>query len=179
MAAGEAGKELAVHLPPESALIRRLTHPETIEHEPGAVITVSGRRSVAKMYDEEEPQGPFSPVQLSRLDEALTMAGRETGIDFSVYVGELGEDTRTAAEALHESLGDAGADGVLIAVSPGERAVEIVTGTSAARRVTERAAKLAVMSMVAFFKGGDLIGGLLNGLRMLADQAGTARPAGA
>lgn len=174
MAAGEAGTELAVHLPPESALVTLRTHPEAIEHEPGSVITVSGRRSSAQMHDGDEPKGPFSPVQLSRLDEALTMAGRETGIDFSVYVGELGEDTRAAAEALHDSMGAMGTDAVLIAVSPGERAVEVVTGTAATRRVTERAAKLSVMSMVAFFKEGDLIGGLLNGLRMLADQAGSS-----
>jgi hypothetical protein len=30
-----------------------------------------------------------------------------------------------------------------------------------------------VMSMVASFKEGDLIGGLVSGLRMLCDQAGT------
>jgi hypothetical protein len=31
------------------------------------------------------------------------------------------------------------------------------------------------MSMVASFKEGDLLGGLLSGLRMLGDQAGARR----
>lgn len=179
MAAGENGGELAAHLPPESALVTLRAHPEMIEHEPGTVITVSGRRSAAKMYEDDQPEGPFGPVELSRLDEALTLASRDTGIDFSVYLGDLGEDTRAGAEALHESMGAAGDESVLIAVSPNERSVEVVTGSNAMRRVTERAAKLAVMSMVAFFREGDLIGGLLSGLRMLADQAGSARPVGA
>jgi hypothetical protein len=39
-------------------------------------------------------------------------------------------------------------------------------------RLPDRGAKLAVMSMVGSFREGDLVGGLLSGLRMLADQAG-------
>lgn len=172
MVTGESAGELEMNLPPESQAVALRTDLEPIE--PGAVITVSGRRSVAKLHTPPERYGPFSPMQLSRLDEALTLAGRETGIDFSIYLGELGQDSRAGAERLHDSIGPAGADAVLIAVSPGERVVEVVTGSSALRRVPERGAKLAVMSMVAFFKDGDLIGGLLSGLRMLADQAGSA-----
>lgn len=111
-------------------------------------------------------------MQLARLDEALTLSSRETGLDFSVYLGELGEDSRQAAEALHSSIGPAATRAVLIAVSPGERVVEVVTGEDAHYRVPDRAAKLAVMSMVASFKEGDLIGGLVSGLRMMTDQAG-------
>lgn len=178
MAAGEHGGELA-HLPPESAATMLRNEPEALEYEPGTVVTVSGRRSAARVVGKHEQRSPFSAPQLTRLDEALTMAGRETGLDFSIYLGELGEDTRAAAEALHDSMGAAGAEAVLIAVSPGERAVEVVTGSYAARRVPERGAKLAVMSMVAFFKEGNIFDGLLSGLRMLADQAGSARPVGA
>ena len=111
-------------------------------------------------------------MQLSRLDEALTLSSRETGLDFSVYLGELGEDSREAAEALHESIGQAASRSVLIAVSPGERVVEVVTGADAHHRLPDRGAKLAVMSMVASFKEGDLVGGLVSGLRMMTDQAG-------
>lgn len=147
---------------------------ESDEPEFGVGITSSGRRSVAKMYEPGTPSSPFSVVQLARLDEALTLASRETGIDFSVYLGELGSDTRVAAEKLHASIGETAARSVLIAVSPGERVVEVVTGAAAFQRLPDRAAKLAVMSMVASFKEGDLIGGLVSGLRMLADQAGHA-----
>lgn len=162
MAAGE----------PESAAVALRDEP--LPQEAGAVITVSGRRSAAKMHEPDERHGPFSGVQLARLDEALTLASREAGLDFSIYIGELGQDSRSGAESLHDSMGAAGADAVLIALSPGGRVVEVVTGSAAARRVPERGAKLAVMSMVAFFKEGDLLGGLLSGLRMLADQAGSS-----
>lgn len=177
MVTGEPDSELESSVPPESQAVAVRAEPEPVE--PGTVITVSGRRSAAKLHTPPERYGPFAPTQLARLDEALTLAGRETGIDFSIYLGELGQDSRAGAERLHDSIGPAGADAVLIAVSPGERVVEVVTGSSASRRVPERGAKLAVMSMVAFFREGDLVDGLLSGLRMLADQAGSARPAGA
>lgn len=142
------------------------------EAEYGVAITASGRRSAAKMYEPDAPSGPFSPKQLARLDEALTLASRESGLDFSIYLGELGADSQAAAARLHASIGEAAAQAVLIAVSPGERLIEIVTGTYAAERLPDRGAKLAVASMVASFKEGDLIGGLVNALRMLSDQAG-------
>jgi hypothetical protein len=116
--------------------------------------------------------GPFTPRQLARLDEALTMASRETGIDFSVYVGALEEPTREHAERLHAGLGAAAANGVLLAVSPGQRVLHIVTGEASARRLRDRSCALAALSMQAAFTGGDLVGGIVNGLRMLSDQAG-------
>jgi uncharacterized membrane protein YgcG len=147
----------------------------TEEFEFGVAITATGRRSVAKMYEPAKLAGPFSTVQLARLDEALTLASRETGLDFSIFLGQLdGGDTRQAAEKLHGSIGAAAATAVLVAVSPGQRVVEVVTGSEAFHRVPDRGAKLAVMSMVASFKEGDLVGGLVSGLRMLADQAGSA-----
>ncbi|HET6502829.1 MAG TPA: DUF5130 family protein [Amycolatopsis sp.] len=147
----------------------------TAEPEFGVAITATGRRSVAKMYEPAKPTGPFGTVQLARLDEALTLASRETGLDFSIYLGNLdGGDTREAAEKLHASIGAAATTAVLVAVSPGQRVVEVVTGSGAFHRLPDRGAKLAVMSMVASFKEGDLVGGLVSGLRMLADQAGSA-----
>lgn len=148
---------------------------QTEEPEFGVAILPTGRRSVAKMYEPSKPTGPFSTAQLSRLDEALTLASRETGLDFSVYLGELdGAEPRVAAEKLHSSIGPGSANAVLVAVSPGQRIVEVVTGSEALHRLPDRGAKLAVMSMVASFKEGDLIGGLVSGLRMLSDQAGSA-----
>ncbi len=139
----------------------------------GAVVTNSGRVSAAKMYEPHPPSLPFTPVQLASLDEALTLASRTTGLDFSVYLGGLGSDTRAKAEELHAATARP-SHAVLLAVSPGERAVEIVTGEESHRRLADRGAKLAVMSMVASFKEGDLAGGLVSGLRMLTDQAGHA-----
>jgi hypothetical protein len=143
----------------------------------GEALMATGRVSAAKMYEPEAPSGPFNTRQLARLDEALTFASRETGLDFSLYLGELGEDSRAAAEKLHATTTDP-SNSVLIAVSPGERKIEIVTGRAAYLRLPDRGAKLAVASMVASFKEGDLVRGLVNGLvnalRMLSDQAGPA-----
>lgn len=139
----------------------------------GAVVTNSGRVSAAENYT--EPAGnehPFSPVQLSRLDEALTLTSRETGLRFAIYLGDLGADAHRTALDLHGRV--EGADeAVLVAVSPEQRVLEIVTGSEAKVRLPDRGAKLALMSMVASFKEGDLFGGLMSGLRMLADQAGS------
>lgn len=148
---------------------------EAEKPEFGVAILPTGRRSVAKMYEPSRSAVPFSTAQLARLDEALTLASRETGLDFSVYLGELdGVEPRQAAEKLHSSIGPGAAGSVLIAVSPGQRLVEVVTGSEALHRLPDRSAKLAVMSMVASFKEGDLIGGLVSGLRMFSDQAGSA-----
>lgn len=144
-----------------------------LEHGAGVVNT--SRVSVARHLTARHPALPFTPQQLSRLDEALTFAGRETGVHFSVYLGELGEDSRTRAEELFGTLGAQGSGAVLIAVSPGQRVVELVTGAVVQRRITDRAARLAVTAMVASFREGDLAGGLVSALRMLADQAGAPR----
>lgn len=147
--------------------------PSTLE--PGAAITLSGRVSAAKPYEPAEPDHPFTPAQLDRLDEALTLASRDTGLLFTIYLGKLGEDSRAEAEQLLRQLGKDAPRAVLIAVSPGERVLELVTGEVASARLPARACKLAVMNMVASFKEGDLVGGLINGLRMLDEQAGHIR----
>ena len=74
----------------------------------------------------------FSFQELARLDEALTMSSRETGLRFTLYIGDLGQQTRVRAEEMHGQSGGNPAEAVLIAVSPGQRVVEVVTG--AARR---------------------------------------------
>lgn len=161
MAAGEHGSQVAVVDPADLPT--------------GAVVTASGRVSTAEVYqDPTHTDHPFSPVQLSRLDEALTMASRETGLRFSIYLGDLGENPSARAAELHGEL-EGTTEAVLVAVSPEQRVVEVLTGPEARLRLPDRGAKLAVMSMVASFKESDLLGGLLSGLRMLADQAGGRR----
>jgi uncharacterized membrane protein YgcG len=115
--------------------------------------------------------GPFTTRQLLRLDEALRIADQQTGLTFSVYIGDLEEPTREYAEQLHRQLEHA-AKAVLVAVSPNQRLLEIVTGTDARKRISDRDAKLAALSMAASFAGGDLAGGVLAGLDQLASHAG-------
>jgi len=108
---------------------------------------------------------------LLRLDEALRVADKQTGLTFSVFIGELEEPVRQHAERLHKQLD--GADrAVLLAVSPNQRLLEIVTGNEARKRISDRDAKLAALSMAASFAGGDLAGGVLSGLDQLATHAG-------
>ena len=112
----------------------------------------------------------FTAGQLTRIDEALTLSSRETGLLFSVYIGELSQPTRAHAEALFERLSDTS---VLLAISPGQRTLHIVTGPESAKRLPNRACALAALAMRAAFSNGDLTGGVVTGLRMLADSAGT------
>ncbi|MGH3646488.1 MAG: DUF5130 family protein [Micromonosporaceae bacterium] len=114
--------------------------------------------------------GPFTTRQLLRIDEALLAADSETGLTFSVYVGPLTEPTREYAEQLHDQLAEPD-DAVLLAISPNQRVLEIVTGERATKRLPRQVCALAALSMTASFGGGDLAGGIVTGLRMLTDQA--------
>jgi Domain of unknown function (DUF5130) len=125
--------------------------------------------------DGSSPDRPFKQSQLSRIDEALTLASRETGLLFSVYVGPLGGQPRAAAELLFGKLAARHPAPVLVAVSPAERRMEIVTGGESARRIPNRVAGLAALAMRASFSSGDLTGGIVSGLRQLADAAGTGK----
>ncbi|MBV1854122.1 DUF5130 family protein [Catellatospora tritici] len=129
----------------------------TAHHHPGGVDAVIN--------------GPFTTRQLLRLDDALTKADHATGFTFSVYVGDIAEPVRQNAEQLHARLAKP-ADSVLIAVSPQVRQLEIVTGSQARKRLSDRDCKLAALSMAAAFGGGDLAGGLVSGLAQLTGLAG-------
>ncbi|MPQ97377.1 DUF5130 family protein [Modestobacter sp. I12A-02628] len=142
----------------------------------GADGHTSTEHTANSIFD-DATSGPFSLKDLARLDEALTMASRETGLRFTLFIGQLGADTRATAEDLHaRSRGDT-TEAVLVAVSPGQRVLEVVTGTHAARRLPDRACALAVLSMTNSLSSGDLVGAIVNGLRQLSDQAGRPSPA--
>lgn len=120
---------------------------------------------------DQAADGPFTTRQLLRLDEALRVADEQTGLTFSVYIGELAVPTRESAEKLQKQIDDADHT-VLIAISPNQRRLEIVTGNEARKRISDRDAKLAGLSMSAAFAGGDLAGGVLAGIDQLASHAG-------
>ena len=135
--------------------------------------TATSAGTMATRADEAEaPDSVFSYRELLRIDEALTMSSRETGLRFTLYIGDLGARTRAQAEELHARSGADPSDSVLLAVSPGQKVVEVVTGAGASRRLPDRACALAVLSMTGAFAAGDLVGGIVNGLRQLSDQAG-------
>ena len=131
----------------------------------------AGESTAGRAGQPDVLDGPFTTRQLLRLDEALRLADSSTGLTFSIYVGDLDEPVRSHAEKLHGQLAEPGTS-VLIALSPNQRILEIVTGGDARRRVPDRACKLAALSMAAAFGGGDLAGGVVSGLAQLADHAG-------
>ena len=119
------------------------------------------------------PSGePFTNGQHRDIERVIEVAGTETGLRYSVYVGAVDGDIRDAAEGMHAHFGAQADDTVLVVVSPGDRLLEIVTGEAAARRLSDRACALAALSMSASFTGGDLAGGIVTGVRMLAEAAG-------
>ncbi|MGI8680796.1 MAG: DUF5130 family protein [Mycobacteriales bacterium] len=116
----------------------------------------------------------FTDAQISEIGRAARVAGGETGLHFSVFVGSAEGEVRRYAERLHAALGDQASNGVLVFVSPGQRRMEIVVGREARHRLDDRACALAAMSMCSAFTVGDLTGGLVTGLRMLAEAAGSS-----
>lgn len=143
------------------------------ELAPGEAVVGTGRISAARQVRPVLRMLPFSRSQLATLDDALVRASRISSLHFGIYLGDLGSDTRMRAEQLHDSMGDWADDAVLVAVSPGQRVVEVVTGCKAADRLPDRKCELAVESMVTLFKDGDLAAGLSSGLRMLSNHIGS------
>ncbi len=152
----------------------RRDHSQTDSYQtelaPGEALVGTGRISAARQIRPVLRTLPFSRSQLATLDDMLVRASRTASVHFGIYLGDLGTDTRSRAEELHGSMGAWADDAVLVAVSPGQRVVEVVTGCKAANRLPDRGCKLAVESMVSSFKDGDLAGGLSSGLRMLASH---------
>ncbi|MFD0788642.1 DUF5130 family protein [Micromonospora azadirachtae] len=130
-----------------------------------------GEAQVSRGNPPEVLDGPFSTRQLLRIDEALRLADQGTGLVFSVFVGGLDEPIREHAERLHRQLAEPDRS-VMIAVSPNQRRLEVVTGRHARKRIPDTYARLAALSMVAAFGVGDLAGGIINGLDQLASHAG-------
>ena len=112
----------------------------------------------------------FTERQREDIARAIRGAEQDTGLHFSVYLGSLGDSTRERALALHGSLAEV-ASSVLVAVDPGLRQTEIVTGHEAKRYLDDHACALGALAMTAQFSAGDLAGGVVNGLRTLAEHA--------
>lgn len=120
----------------------------------------------------------FTSEQERDISRACATATAETGLHHSVYVGPAEGDVRDHAERLHAALGARASHAVLVVVAPGERSLEIVTGKGSARRVSDRSCALAALSMTTSFAGGNLVGGIVTGVRMLAESAGRELAAG-
>jgi hypothetical protein len=122
----------------------------------------------------------FTAGQRLDIDRALNQAREQAGLRVAVFVGELPGDAHHHARTLHAALDDP-SDAVLVAVDPGQRLLEIVTGPSVARRVDDRTCTLAAMAMISSLQGGNLSGAIIDGVRVIAEHASgpTSAPASA
>ena len=113
----------------------------------------------------------FSSRQRADIQRAVEVAEGESGLAFAVHVARLDDtDPRADAVRAHAAAGQS-ASLVLVAVDPVGRHLEIVTGSTARRFLDDRSCWLAGLTMTSSFRAGDLVGGLLAGIRSLADHA--------
>jgi len=117
----------------------------------------------------------FSSRQREDVERAVRLAERDSGLRFVVYVGALDGDSRQRAVLLHGALGQDADAAVLLAVDPASRQVEIVTGHTARRHLDDYGCGLGALAMTTQFAAGDLAGGIVNGLRTLAEHARAPR----
>ena len=112
---------------------------------------------------------PISPAQRVELERVVERARQICGFGFGVFIGPLPEGRASAVEQ-HALLPDA-PSAVLVAVDPSARMIEIVTGTATAASLDVRACEFAVLSMKSYFVNDDLVGGVREGVTLLAQNA--------
>jgi hypothetical protein len=112
---------------------------------------------------------PLSEGQRADLTRLVERARSICGFGFAVFIGPL-PDGRESAVAQHATLRDAGS-AVLVAVDPSARMIEIVTGTNVTATLDNRACEFAALSMKSCFVADDLVGGVREGVTLLAQHA--------
>ena len=112
----------------------------------------------------------FTSSQRYEIDRAIRDAETVCRYEFSVYVGASEGETRPFAQRLHSTLTAPERSG-LVMVDPAARIVEVITGTEVRRDLEDGEVRLAVLSMQTAFAAGDLVGGITQGVMMLADHA--------
>lgn len=133
----------------------------------GWVVTSSGRISGVTEPGEVSVDYPFPTRDLVNLDDALITASRASKARFAVYIGDLGSDTAARARQVLADVPTPD-NAVLLAVSPNQRAIEVVYGSQVRGRGAESAAPLGVTAAASAFQQGNLIEGLINAVRVLS-----------
>jgi hypothetical protein len=133
----------------------------------GSVVTASGRISGVTEPGELSVQYPFPNKELVVLDNALKYGSRAAKARFAVYIGDLGEDTAASAREILARVPTPD-NAVLLAVSPNQRAIEVVYGSQVKGRGIEESAPLGVSAAAASLREGNLIDGLISGIRVLS-----------
>jgi hypothetical protein len=146
---------------------------EVAELPRGFVVTTSGRISGVTEPGDVSVTYPFPVKDLVVLDDALKYGSRAAKARFAVYLGALGKDTAATARGILAEVPTPD-NAVLLAVSPNQRAIEVVYGSEVKGRGIEEAAPLGVSAAAASFKEGNLMDGLISAVRVLS--AGVSAP---
>jgi hypothetical protein len=133
----------------------------------GHVVTASGRISGVTEPGDLSVHYPFPTKDLVVLDDALKYGSRAAKARFAVYIGGLGTDTAATAREILAKVPTPD-NAVLLAVSPDQRAIEVVYGSELRGRGIETAAPLGVSAAAASFKEGNLMDGLISAIRVLS-----------
>lgn len=114
--------------------------------------------------------GPLTPYEIDRIERMIRYAHRDSGLEYSVFIGPTEEDSRAYALRLHSALPDPDRS-VFVLVDPGARVLEIVTGTAVGRIIGDNECRLAAATMRSSFVARDLAGGLTAGIQQLSNAA--------
>ncbi len=112
----------------------------------------------------------FTAAERAEIDRAIRDAETVCRYEFSVYVGRCEGESAPFARKLHATL-TAPDRSVLIMIDPLARLLEIVTGAQVRRDLDDGEVRLAALSMQAAFAADDLVGGIKQGVLMLAEHA--------
>ena len=145
------------------------------ELERGFVVTSSGRISGVTQPGEASLTYPFPVKDLVRLDDALKFGSRKAKARFAVYIGDLGSDTAATAREVLASV-PTPSNAVLLAVSPNQKAIEVVYGSQVKGRGIEESAPLGVKAAAASFNYGNLIAGLVSAIKVMSAGVSPAYP---
>ena len=133
----------------------------------GFVVTSSGRVSGVTEPGALSVPYPFPVKDLVRLDDALKFGSRKAKARFAVYIGDLGADTAATARDILAEVPTPN-NAVLLAVSPNQKAIEVVYGSELQGRGIEESAPLGVKAAAASFNYDNLIGGLVSAVKVMS-----------
>ncbi|MRH89237.1 DUF5130 family protein [Nocardia sp. SYP-A9097] len=137
----------------------------------GYAVTVSGRVSGVHEAGFVFSEVPFTDHERLLMDNALTDATRATKVRFNIFIGDLGADAGSGADAVFPGTPDS-ARSVLIAVDPNAKAVEVRSGREVAERANDRVCQLGATAALSSFRQGELIDGLVSAVRVMAAAIG-------
>jgi hypothetical protein len=133
----------------------------------GYALTSSGRISGVTEPGALSVHYPFSTKDLVTLDDALKYGSRYAKARFAVFIGDLGADTAATAREILASVPTPD-NAVLFAISPNQKAIEVVYGSAVKGRGIETPAPLGISAALGSLRDGNLIDALVSAIRVMS-----------